>query len=72
MKIRSNTIAFSLRQRFDEFCNFSEAILREFSDSVDEFLPFHERNYSTRESEQLVQFLARRCYAQTLRPPAGV
>ena len=41
MKIRSTSIALSLSQRFDEFCNFSEVILRKFPDSVDEFLPFH-------------------------------
>src|SRR5689334_3142606 len=47
MKIRSTTIALLLRQRVDKFCNFSNAIVGQFLDSVDEFLPFHTRNYST-------------------------
>lgn len=40
MKIRSTIIAFSLRQQFYKFRNFSDPILRQFLNSVDEFLPF--------------------------------
>ncbi len=47
MKIPSTTITLSLCQRFDKFCNFSDAILRQFVYSINEFLPFHGRNYST-------------------------
>ena len=47
MKIRTTKIALSLRQGIDKFCNFSDAILRQFLDSVDEFLLFHKRIYST-------------------------